>query len=297
MKLLSKYQNGNIKVTLFDNGTKIQEWPDNELPAPIYFNSCDIKITNKCNLGCRWCHEMSVPNGAHGDLKYLFEILKDLPSGTELAIGGGDPLTHPDLLDFLESCKSIGLIPNMTVNGKHVLQYIDDINYLIDNKLIYGLGVSVEDDFDFTILNKINHTSNVVLHVIAGVNSLSIFDIIQSSSIVQKVLILGYKEVGRGIKFHNEEVESNLLHWKNNLKTYIRKIHLSFDNLALSQLDIKQYLTDEEWSEFYCGADGVFTMYIDAIKKEFAMSSTSPIRYPLKGDVISIFKTIRDEKI
>lgn len=89
MKLLNKYLNGNVTVTLFDNGTKIQEWDDNEGAHPDYPNSMDIKITDYCDAGCKWCHEKSTINGKHADLEYLLEIIQDLPKGTELAIGGG----------------------------------------------------------------------------------------------------------------------------------------------------------------------------------------------------------------
>jgi hypothetical protein len=37
-------------------------------------------------------------------------------------------------------------------------------------------------------------------------------------------------------------------------------------------------------------------MYIDAIKQEFAMSSTNDIRYPLIGDMKDIFNTIKKQK-
>ena len=69
MKLINKYLNGNVTVTLFDNGTKIQEWDDNEQPNPDYPNSMDIKITNYCNAGCSYCHEKSTINGKHADLE------------------------------------------------------------------------------------------------------------------------------------------------------------------------------------------------------------------------------------
>lgn len=96
MKLLNKYLNGNVTVTLFDNGTKIQEWDDNEGAHPDYPNSMDIKITDYCDLGCAWCHEKSTIKGIHSDLEYLLDILQNLPKGTELAIGGGNPLVILD---------------------------------------------------------------------------------------------------------------------------------------------------------------------------------------------------------
>lgn len=43
-KILAKYQTGNVTITLLENGTKIQEWPDNETPQPELPVSMDIKI-------------------------------------------------------------------------------------------------------------------------------------------------------------------------------------------------------------------------------------------------------------
>ena len=64
------------------------------------------------------CHENSVPNGKHGD---LFEpsFLDTLHPYTEIAIGGGNPLEHPDLYKFLQLCKERKFIPSMTVNQIH----------------------------------------------------------------------------------------------------------------------------------------------------------------------------------
>lgn len=89
MELIQKYLNGNVTVSLYDDGTKIQEWDDNEIASPVYPNSMDVKITNYCDLNCNFCHEMSTTKGEHGNLSYLLSILLDLPAGTELAIGGG----------------------------------------------------------------------------------------------------------------------------------------------------------------------------------------------------------------
>lgn len=296
MKLLNKYLNGNVTVTLFDNGTKIQEWDDNEGAHPDYPNSMDIKITDYCDAGCKWCHEKSTIKGKHADLEYLLEIIQDLPKGTELAIGGGNPLSHPSLVPFLKTCKSLGLIPNLTVNYFHIIAQYPLINKLIDNKLIYGLGLSIPDDFDDSIINLINKKDNVVYHVITGVNDLSILDKIKNSC-VKKCLILGYKNYGRGENCITPELISSIDNWDENLGQYIKKIHLSFDNLALKQLNIKQYLTDEKWSRFYCGTDGAFTMYIDAVEQKYAMSSTNPNKYDLVGNIKGIFANINSQVV
>ena len=296
MKLINKYLNGNVTVTLFDNGTKIQEWDDNEGAHPDYPNSMDIKITDWCDLGCLWCHEKSTVKGKHADLEYLLEILQDLPKGTELAIGGGNPLDHPGLVPFLETCKSLGLIPNLTVNYGHIKKQSVLINKLLDNRLIYGLGLSIPNDFEEEVINLLTKKDNIVYHVIAGVNKLSILNKIKNSC-VQKCLILGYKTYGRGENYRSQEVNNNLTNWDDNLGQYIKKIHLSFDNLALKQLGIKEYLTEDEWSRFYCGSDGSFTMYIDAVEQKYAMSSTNPNKFQLAGNMKDIFANINSQVV
>lgn len=105
MKLLHSYPNGNYIVSIFDDGTKVRH---NNLSyfAPDFPESIDLKISNQCDMGCRMCHENSTPDGKHGDLSLPF--LSTLRAGTELAIGGGNPLVHPDLIPFLERMKDQG---------------------------------------------------------------------------------------------------------------------------------------------------------------------------------------------
>ena len=293
MEILHSYDNGNVKVTLYTDGTKIQEWSDNETPNPEFPNSMDIKITNYCDLSCKFCHEMSTLQGKHGNLEFLKSTLFNLPRGSELAIGGGNPLDHPDLLDFLQWCKNRELVPNITVNGKHLQKFINEINHLIDNHFIYGLGLSISDDFNFELINLINNTSNVVYHVIAGVNAVSILDEIKKSEI-NKVLILGYKEVGRGIKYKNSFVDSCIKEWFNKLPEYLGKLHISFDNLAIDQLRVKRFFTKTTWKEFYTGSDGQFTMYIDAVNETYSTSSTSKDNIKINGTINEIFKNVRN---
>lgn len=290
--LLYKYQNGNVEVCLYEDGTKTQEWDDNEIPNPIYPNSMDIKITNSCDLGCEFCHEMSTIDGKHADLHKLLNLLKDLPKGTELAIGGGNPLFHPDLTMFLEACKDLELIPNMTVNYVHAVALRNQLNYLLGSNLIYGLGISISSSFIESNINKLVKLENAVYHVIAGVSSISILDKIAKSSI-KKVLILGYKEVGRGINYFDPEVEQIKQEWFDNIHKYIGKIHLSFDNLAIKQLNIRRFFTEKSWNNFYMGTDGQFTMYIDAVEEKYAVSSTSSEKIPITENIKDIFTHVK----
>lgn len=56
MTNLLKYTNGNYNVTLsLKDGTKIRETEEDEF-IPSRPESIDIKITNKCDIGCLFCH-------------------------------------------------------------------------------------------------------------------------------------------------------------------------------------------------------------------------------------------------
>jgi organic radical activating enzyme len=42
-----------------------------------------------------------------------------MPAGVEIAIGGGNPLSHPDFDDFVVTLSENGTICNVTINEKH----------------------------------------------------------------------------------------------------------------------------------------------------------------------------------
>ena len=77
-----------------------------------------------------------------------------------------------------------------------------------------------------------------------------------------------------------------------NLWKILGKGIISFDNLAIEQLAVKDHFTEAGWKEFYMGDDGHFTMYYDAVKDEYAISSISK-RHPARNNVNTFFKELR----
>ena len=59
---------------------------------------------------------------------------------------------------------------------------------------------------------------------------------------------------------------------------YFGKCLVSFDNLAIEQLNIKRFFTEEGWNMFYQGDDFSLSMYIDAVEQKFAPTSRSSER-------------------
>lgn len=277
-KLLSKYRNGNYNVAIFDDGTKIR-YNDLDCLIPEFPESMDMKISNYCPFNCPMCHEKSSEDGEYGKILH-HPFIKTLHSGTELALGGGAVTYHPDLIPFLEELKEQGVLPSITINQREWEE--TKIDYLINNQLIYGLGVSFTNVND-EVWDKILSYPNAVVHLIAGYHSRDVFEYFANKG--AKILILGYKNWGRGedyFKNYSNQIKVRMRELKEILPTLFTKCKVvSFDNLSIKQLDIRTVIGEEKWKEFYMGDDGQYTMYVDMVKQECAKSSTSPDRFPL----------------
>ena len=303
MKILGTYKNGNYRVIILSDGTKIRYNKEAKL-IPSIPESMDIKITNYCDIGCPMCHENSTIAGSHGDILNA-SFIDMLHPFTELAIGGGNPLSHPDLIPFLQKCKSLKLIPSMTVNQKHFMDNVKLIEDLVADKLIYGLGISVTKVTD-EFLAEVEQFDNAVLHVINGLVTVETLQQLKDRNL--KILILGYKEVRRGYDLYADllarvAIDRNKDALGNILGTILEERWfntVSFDNLALEQLNVKQYLLPEEWDEFFMGDDGIgnefdsATMYIDMVEKKFAKNSCDPVRYDLLPTADEMYKFLQD---
>lgn len=291
MNLIGTYQNGNYLTSIFDDGTKIRE-TEKDIFIPNFPESFDLKITNYCNALCPMCHEGSTSYGLHGDILNP-KFINTLQPYTECSAGGGNPLSHPDLLEFLQILKSKNIIANITVNQKHFLENQEFIQKLVDDKLIYGLGISVVEVND-TLIEMIQKYPNAVVHVINGIINENNLDKMYNKNL--KLLILGYKEFRRGKYFYSTEVEDKKLKMYDLLPKILNKFKVvSFDNLAIKQLDVKRLLSEDKWNEFYMGDDGQYTMYIDLVENKFAKSSISEIRYDLLDNIIDMFNVVRNE--
>lgn len=296
MKILGSYKNNDYTCTMFSDGTKIR-WNDKDSFNPIKPESIDLKITNKCNMACNMCHENSTPDGKHGDILNLPFIDTMFPY-SEVAIGGGNPLTHPDLIEFLERLKERKIIASMTVNQMHFMQNIDLLKELTDNKLIYGLGISYIGGRHSNCIEAIKQFPNAVVHVINGIVHMDGLEALANNDL--KILILGYKDFRRGKTLY-DECGSQIDYLKSQFYDMLPKIVndgwfkcISFDNLAIKQLEPKRLMSDKDYKEFYMGDDGSFTMYVDAANRQFAKSSVSTERYDLMDDIADMFKIVKD---
>jgi hypothetical protein len=302
MKLLGTYNNGNYTVQIYDNGTKIRSTKDDEF-IPQFAENMDVKITDKCSQNCPFCYEGCTKEGKHAHLMNgnlpVQKWLEDLQPYTELAINGND-MDHPELLSFLEYLKTKKVITNITVNQNQFINNYDLLYKLHQQQLIYGIGVSlINPNKKFIELVKTIPTT--VIHTIYGVlNQLQIESL---SGKNLKILILGYKNLQRGVNYFNDksnEIQQNINFLKDNLKEITNNFQVvSFDNLGLEQLNVKEILFSdcpEKWETFYMGDDGTMTYYIDAVNETYSKNSCMPQEFRYSSKELSSYEMFQKIK-
>lgn len=289
--LLGKYKNGNYFVNIYEDGTKIKYSKDNYF-KPDFAESIDCCITKKCSMNCPFCYENCTPHGYHAKLikdgqpqQYWISTLHEY---TELALNGND-LDHPELEDFLIYLKDNNIIANITVNQTQFLNNYDKLLTWYNKDLFKGLGVSVLDVKN-ELIDKIKNFPTIVIHTIAGLLDENIINKLKNQNLA--ILILGYKNIGRGESYkskNNKIIKSNIDYLKENISDLFNYFKIvSFDNLALTQLDIKKIIDNDIWDRVYSGDDGQFTFYIDAVSGKFSKNSRSNIRDRLDINNLSV---------
>lgn len=286
--ILAEYQNGNVAVTLLRDGTKVRVYEGRS--ETLFPESMDIKITDYCvGAGCAYCFESSTGRGQHGELKFIQSILSQMKSGTEIAIGGGNPFSHPDLEAILTHARNVGVVANITINSAHIRGEVDRIRRFRSDRLIYGLGISYRPDK----LNEIIEIAdrNSVIHIIAGVHKIEDVMKLPAGS---KILILGYKDYGFGVRFKAfNPVWNDLKKFSFHLSRLFTRHHMCFDNLALQQLRVSERLDSSVWQSHYMGEDGNHTMYVDCVKREYARTSTAERVVCEDRSLSDMFKSIQ----
>ena len=273
-----KYRNGNAVVTLeLRDGTRIIEYPDNDgliLQTPL---NIDIRVSTQCPYGyntntkkstCTFCHESAVVDGQECHYGVLQQVLMDakLPRGTEIALGVNE--VTDNLIQFVRNLYRLGLVVNITMNERYILQYGDTgLKQMLP--YVFGLGISYRSlQGCLSLPDLIAEYPHTVIHVINGIDD---FDDVKELGIkYRKLLILGEKDFGFNRGKVNLDTPQHK-QWKSNIMQLTKIFDIvSFDNLGLQQLEIRGKITDEEYKSFY---QGEHSMYINAVEQYFAPSS------------------------
>lgn len=296
MKRIATYKNGNTYTTLYEDGTKEHFTMDGDFKFD-FAESCDVQISQCCDNGCEWCYYGCTPNGKHGKLTG-WKFFETMHPYTEIAINLQSPVP-PEIIPFLTEMRNRNVIVNITVNQNH---FMDDsmlslIYHLEKHGLIKGIGVSLTNPRQDGFIETVKEFPNAVIHIIAGITPWEDIQYLVGHGL--KLLILGYKKTGRGKKYYDGlfiPIITQMKYLEGGLDEILNGFKVvSFDNLAIEQLHIKDKLDEKEWEMFYGGDDGTVTFFIDLVKGVFAKSSLSQITYPIGDKTIDeMFKIIKD---
>lgn len=307
MKVLYKYTNGNYDVVLFDNGTKVRVLREGDDFDPSLPENIDMKLSNRCPIGCIYCHERSTPDGDVPNLNEWIDtpFFNSLRPGSELALGGGALSSLPmnSFQDFLDYLSRIEIVTNITVNQREIdnPDFRDFVKDNLNKKSIFGVGISYYGKSEGLEEMIRLHRNNVVVHVINGL--LTKDDVDYLSKLNCKILILGYKNFGRGadcsdnflkiIENNKKYLESEILRLKHLFKS------ISFDCLAVEQLNLSKKVNSDEWDKLYMGDDGKFTMYVDIVSRKYGVNSITPESkrhsFTPNDKVSTLFKNVRKD--
>lgn len=195
----------------------------------------------------------------------------------------------------------------MTIRQNDFMDNLELINELVRYKLIYGIGISLVEPTD-EFIAEVKKFPNAIIHVINGVVEMRQLEKLSGNHL--KILILGYKEVGRGKALHDDWATKIAIEGgKDLLYGYLDEIIrdkwfdvISFDNLAIKQLYPQRLMDKTTWDEMYMGDDGIdgkmtsASMYVDMVERKFALNSCAPQdeRFPLIDTIDEMYKFLCD---
>lgn len=192
---------------------------DDAAPVPVLSapSLVDFQITDRCHLDCPHCYASSTSQGEHApiaDILFALEQIADV-GAYQVALGGGEPLLHPDLERVLTRCHELGLVPNLTTSGLH----LGERNLALIADYCGAVGISLEgvgDAFDVyrksgfarfqQVLAKLRARGvPTVLQVTLNTETFAQLDAItefcRHQEDIYGVIFLAFKPVGRGAAF------------------------------------------------------------------------------------------------
>lgn len=197
----------------FEENPKYAPWPE----------LADISISNHCTKGCDFCYRDSKANSSFmqlDDYEYIMKQLNHQEWGNvfQVALGGGEPLEHPDFMKIIDVTLKYGVVPNFTTNGIHLTN--DLITRL--KKKVGAVALSTIDinniDRSLTQNLKINNIKCNIHYVLNNLNIVQAIDILNGgyNSHLQdtnSIIFLTYKPIGRADNFRNLELNRNFLNF------------------------------------------------------------------------------------
>jgi hypothetical protein len=233
----------------------------------------DLKITNYCETGCAYCYQDSNKKGKHANFEVITKLLCTFADMEvlEIALGGGETTKHPKFAEILEYAKKCFIVPNFSTRSfdwmsdprilTAVKMYAGKIGFSCSTAddvqaLIYHAGASGIDESMFTVHYVLGSSPMEELTKMMGVISSTQFSL----------LLLGYKETGRGCDFTPHDNSK----WWEVLPKYWLSVGIDTCVAKKYKKELKALKIN---NIMYYDEEGKFSMYVDAVDEKVARSS------------------------
>jgi len=171
----------------------------------------DISISNYCTNNCDYCYRQSNETGSFMSLENFQICLEQLSNKKfggvfQIALGGGEPLLHPDFSKMLRLAKKYNIIPNYTTSGN----YFTEKNLKTTRECCGAIAVSWDPSRNLTLeelkeigeLLKNNNIPSNIHFVVSKSTIESAIDILKGKldeylENFNSVIFLTYKPTGR----------------------------------------------------------------------------------------------------
>ena len=131
------------------------------------FKKIYIEITNICNLNCSFCSKVEKERRmlSTSEFKKIVEKIKDYTEYIYLHVKG-EPLTHPNIIEFINIAKDNNLKVNLTTNGVLFPKYVEELAKCTNlNKINFSLhsenNIPNYCEKIFDSVNKLNNQTAI----------------------------------------------------------------------------------------------------------------------------------------
>lgn len=236
----------------------------------------DVKITNWCKYGCKFCYMDSDEKGKHADVKVIEQVAWACHAAKvfEVALGGGETTDHPQFKEILEKFALNGITPNFTtfnmnwatdeVKRKAVEEHCRSFAMSNPNELkrLALWNDKHKEGFEKGLLGTFQlalgcHDEKIARKALDGAAALGI-----------PVTLLGFKDHGRGKNFDVKDY-GWILDYITNLDNWQK---FGADSVFVGQFGdaLKARGVHEK---LMVNTEGAFSCFIDAVEKKMGASS------------------------
>lgn len=241
----------------------------------------DIKITNYCSAGCPYCYQDSSTTGTHASADDLNTFAREAGrlGVFEVAIGGGEPTSHPQFINILREFRENGIVPNFSTQQIDWLNNSEIVKAV--KKYCGGVALSTQDPDRANAFLRECYKKEIrsSIHYVLGITPLSNLEkMLKSDShdswTTRNIVLLAYKQMGRA----TNTPPKNYAGWEN----IVRKWGLQKEwNVAVDSFlvrDVEDNFSREEIpAHLFENGDGKFSLYFDAVEGTYAAHSFMPL--------------------